>query len=54
MEEIAKFLKAQLPKIGSSEIEGYTKQDANFIRQGIQVLKDAPNGDYKYNDKNSV
>ena len=50
MTEIAKFLKAQLPNIGSSEstIEGYTKQDSNLIKAGLQLLKDAPAGDYKF------
>ena len=53
MKEIAEFLKAQLPKIESNEIEGYTKKDANLIRQGIQVLKDAPEGDYKFSEKSN-
>ena len=50
MSKIAQFLKAQLPSIGQSEstIEGYTKQDSNIIRAGIQLLKDAPAGDYKF------
>jgi hypothetical protein len=44
MSEIAKFLKSQLPNIGSSErtIEGYTKQDSNNIKAGLQLLKDTP------------
>lgn len=52
MEEIGKFLKAQLPKIGNVEttIEGYTKQDSNLIRQGVALLKDAPAGDYKFTE----
>lgn len=52
MSEIAKFLKAQLPSIGSSErtIEGYTKQDSNLIKAGLQLLKDAPAGDYKISE----
>ena len=53
MKEISEFLKAQLPKIESNEIEGYTKKDANLIRQGIQVLKDAPEGDYKFDEKSN-
>ena len=50
MTEITKFLKSQLPNIGSSEstIEGYTKQDSNLIKAGLQLLKDAPAGDYKF------
>ena len=54
MQEIAAFLKAQLPKIESTEIEGYTKKDANLIKEGIQVLKDAPNGEYKFNEKSNL
>ena len=52
MNEIAKFLKEQLPKIGASEqtIEGYTKQDSNLIKAGLQILKDAPAGDYKFSE----
>jgi len=40
MKEIAEFLKAQLPKIESSEviIEGYTKKDSNNIKEGIKSL----------------
>ena len=47
--KIADFLKSQLPRLGSSEqtIEGYTKQDSNMIKAGLQLLKDAPAGDYK-------
>ena len=50
MTEITKFLKSQLPNIGSSEstIEGYTKQDSNLIKAGLQLLKEAPAGDYKF------
>lgn len=52
MSEIAKFLKGQLPNIGQSEqtIEGYTKQDSNLIKAGLQLLKDAPAGDYKFSE----
>lgn len=54
MSEISKFLKAQLPSIGTSEqtIEGYTKQDSNNIKAGLQLLKDAPAGDYKFTQYN--
>lgn len=50
MSEIAKFLKAQLPSLGSSEqtIEGYTKQDSNTIKEGLKLLAEAPAGDYKF------
>lgn len=50
MSEIAKFLKEQLPKIGNSEntIEGYTKQESYEIKTGLQLLKEAPMGDYKF------
>ena len=51
MQEIAKFLKEQLPSIESSEnvIEGYTKKESNNIKEGLrQLLYDAPEGDYKY------
>ena len=58
MSEIAKFLKAQLPKIEASEntIEGYTKKDSNLIKQGLRLLQDAPNGDYKFSqtDKSNI
>ena len=52
MEEISKFLKENLSNIGSGEqtIEGYTKQDSNLIVKGIQVLKDAPVGEYKFSE----
>ena len=58
MQEIAKFLKEQLPSIESSEsvIEGYTKRESNNIKEGLrQLLYDAPSGDYKYTvtDKNN-
>lgn len=50
MSEIAKFLNAQLPSLGNSEgtIEGYTKKQSNDIVKGLEVLRDAPDGDYKY------
>ena len=50
MSKIGAFLKAQLPSLGSSEktIEGYTKKESNDIKAGLQLLKDAPDGDYKY------
>ena len=50
MSEIAKFLKEKLPSLGSSEgtIEGYTKKQSNDIVKGLEVLQDAPDGDYKY------
>ena len=55
MTEIAKFLREQLPNIGNSEstIEGYTKQDSNQIKAGLQLLKDAPPGDYKFTQYNN-
>ena len=36
--------------IGSSEqtIEGYTKHESNQIRRGLELLAEAPAGDYKY------
>ena len=48
--KIADFLKSQLPHLGSSEstIEGYTKSDSNKIKAGLELLKDAPAGDYKF------
>lgn len=58
MSEIAKFLKEQLPKVEASEntIEGYTKKDSNLIKQGLRLLQDAPNGDYKFSqtDKSNI
>lgn len=52
MSEIGKFLKAQLPVIENSEtvIEGYTKKDAKLIKEGIEVLANAPEGDYKFSE----
>ena len=51
MSEIAKFLKDQLPKIESDELEGYTHHQAGQIKAGLELLKDAPTGDYKYKTK---
>ena len=52
MTKIADFLKSQLPRLGSStqetSIEGYTKKDTQDIKQGMELLKNAPEGDYKY------
>lgn len=50
MTKIAEFLKNQLPHIGNIEeaLEGYTKQDSVNIKAGIQLLKDAPAGEYKW------
>ena len=52
MTKIAEFLKSQLPKIGSSEstIEGYTKKGTNDIINGLRLLQEAPEGDYKYSN----
>lgn len=52
MTKIAEFLKSQLPKIGSSEstIEGYTKKGTNDIVNGLRLLQEAPEGDYKYSN----
>ena len=48
--KISEWIKSNLPKIGATEntLEGYTKQESNQIIQGIEILKDAPSGDYKY------
>ena len=50
--KIAEYVKSILPKIGNSEhtIEGYTKKDSNLIKQGIQILAQAPEGDYKFTE----
>ena len=47
--KISEWIKSNLPKIGATEntLEGYTKQESNQIIQGIEILKDAPSGDYK-------
>lgn len=52
LNEISKYLKAQLPSIGSSErtIEGYSQKDSNDIKQGIELLAGAPNGLYKISE----
>lgn len=52
MTKIAEFLKSQLPTIGSSEktIEGYTKKGTNDIINGLRLLQEAPEGDYKYSN----
>ena len=52
MTKIAEFLKAQLPNLGSSiqdnTIEGYTKKDSKDIIEGLKLLQEAPEGDYKF------
>ena len=50
IEKIGEFIKAQLPKIESNEssIEGYTKHETNQIKKGLELLAEAPTGDYKY------
>ena len=49
MEEIAKFLKANISNIGETSIEGYTKKQIADIKSGLRtLLNDAPEGDYKY------
>jgi hypothetical protein len=52
MDKIAEFLKGQLPKLGTSEqtIEGYTKKGTNDIVNGLRLLQEAPDGDYKYSN----
>lgn len=48
--KIAEFIKNHIPKPGTSEetIEGFTKHESNQIRQGLELLKEAPAGDYKF------
>ena len=40
MQEIGAFIKNQSYKLGSTEIEGYTKREVDQIKAGIEVLKD--------------
>lgn len=52
LNKIAQYIKSIAPNIGDTEttIEGYTKQESGLIRQGINLLQNAPKGDYKYQD----
>ena len=56
IEKIGEFIKAQLPKIESNEssIEGYTKHETNQIKKGLELLAEAPTGDYKYTIKDKT
>ena len=50
MSKIAKDIKLLLPTIGTDELvkEGYTHHQAGQIVKGLELLKDAPEGDYSY------
>ena len=50
--KIADYIKSIKPNLGSSEttIEGYTKKESNQIKQGFELLTDAPDGVYKYSN----
>lgn len=52
MTKIAEFLKGQLPSLGEStnknSMDGYTNKEAKDIKQGMELLMNAPSGDYKY------
>ncbi|MEE3344000.1 MAG: hypothetical protein VZS44_07920 [Bacilli bacterium] len=52
MTKIAEFLKGQLPALGESTnknlMDGYTNKEAKDIKQGMELLMNAPSGDYKY------
>ena len=52
LSKIANYLKSILPSIGDSEksIEGFTRQDSNNIKAGLELLKDAPAGTYKFSE----
>ena len=47
MSEIAKFLKENLPKIEKDITEKYNTQQAGYLHEGINLLKDALKGIYK-------
>ena len=50
MTKIADFLKSHMASLGTSKetIEGYTKQDSDNIKEGLELLKEAPAGAYKF------
>lgn len=49
LNEISKYLKAQLPTIGTTEktLDGLTQKDSNDVKQGLKILAEAPDGIYK-------
>lgn len=54
--KIAEFIKQNIPSLGKNEktFEGYTKKQAGQIRQGFeQLLQDAPDGVYEWQEKSS-
>lgn len=52
MNKISEWIRTNLPTMGTSEnkLEGYTKQESHKIIKGIEILKDAPSGDYKISE----
>lgn len=50
MDKIGDKIKSLLPDIKNNEkvLEGYTRHETNQIRQGLELLQEAPSGDYKY------
>jgi hypothetical protein len=52
MNKISEWIRTNLPTMGTSEnkLEGYTKQESHKIIKGIEILKDAPTGDYKLSE----
>lgn len=53
-EEIAKYIKENLPKMEKTVTEMYSTQDAKIIKDGLQLLKDAPEGIYKIKNTNQI
>lgn len=47
--KISEWIRTNLPTMGTSEnkLEGYSNQESHKIIKGIEILKDAPAGDYK-------
>ena len=50
IDDITKFITDQLNNVKETEntIEGYTKKDSHLIKEGLQLLADAPEGVYKF------
>lgn len=52
MNKISEWIRTNLPTMGTSEnkLEGYSKQESHKIIKGIEILRDAPSGDYKISE----
>ena len=52
--EIAKYIKENLPEMEKTVTEMYSTQDAKIIKDGLELLKDAPEGIYKIKNTNQI